>query len=268
MSNNIQVLVAAMHQTDTSLIQRMNLQTDALIGNQCDRCSDELYSFGNKHYVYFNRAERGVGLNRNITLLHAGDGIVTFADEDMKFVDGYESIIQSAFEQLPKADAIVFNIETIGNNMGRRVNQKSKRIRIWNALNYGAARISAKASVLRRENITFHTCFGGGTIYSSGEDTLFIVDMLKRGLKLYTYPACIASVDQTSSTWFTGYNAKYLHDKGAFFAAMSKRLAKLLCLQDLIRHSYLYKHANLTFIKAYKIMKSGINHFKTLKEYS
>lgn len=30
------------------------------------------------------------------------------------------------------------------------------------------------------KNIKFTTCFGGGTIYSAGEDSMFIWDMLKK----------------------------------------------------------------------------------------
>ena len=33
----LQVLVAAMNQRDHALPEQMNLQSDALIGNQCDR---------------------------------------------------------------------------------------------------------------------------------------------------------------------------------------------------------------------------------------
>lgn len=264
---NVQVLVAAMHQTDHTLIDKMHITSDALIGNQCDRCSTDEFKIQGRNYVYFNREDRGVGLNRNITLLHAGDGIITFADDDMVFVDGYEEIIKKAFSDMPKADVLVFNIQTIGKNMGRKMNAKVKRLHFYNALNYGAARVSARADSIRRENITFHSCFGGGTIYSCGEDTLLIVDMLKRGLKIYTYPVNIASVDQTTSTWFKGYNKKYLHDKGALFAAVSKRWCRLLCFQDLLRHPYMYRDNNISFCSAYNLMEKGIKSFDSLQIY-
>ncbi|MBS6722753.1 MAG: glycosyltransferase family 2 protein [Clostridiales bacterium] len=267
MRDKVQVLVATMNQRDHSLIEKMNLQTDALIGNQCNKCSDEKFNLNGKEYIYYNRNEKGVGLNRNTTLLRAGNGIVTFADDDMVFVDGYEAIIQKAFQELPTADVIIFNLKTKGFDVGRRQNKKTKRIRFYNALNYGAARISARAVALRRENITFHTCFGGGTNYSCGEDTLFIVDMLKAGLKIYAYPVCIAEVDQTSSSWFQGYNEKYLHDKGALFRAISRKWAVLLYVQDLIRHPYLLRETKLNYNKALRLMIKGGHNFLDLKKY-
>lgn len=266
-SINVQVLVATMHQSNHALLEQMHIETDALVGNQCDRCSNDEFEINGRKCVYFNRTDRGVGLNRNVTLYHAGDGIIAFADDDMIFVDGYEKIIKKAFLDIPDADAFVFNIHTIGKDMGRKVNKKIKRLHFYNALNYGTARLSVLANSIRRENITFHTSFGGGTKYSCGEDTLFIVDMLKHGLKIYAYPAYIASVDQTASTWFKGYNKKYLHDKGALFAAISKRWCKVLCIQDLIRHTYLYKENGISLIDAYNLMKEGIESFRQLLDY-
>ncbi len=66
----VEVLVAAMHQEDGSLIEKMNIQTDAIVGNQCERCSNEEYAFDGHKAIYYNRPNRGVGLNRNVALLH------------------------------------------------------------------------------------------------------------------------------------------------------------------------------------------------------
>lgn len=262
----LQVLVATMNQSDHSLIRKMNLQSDAIIANQCDQCFDEFYEENGTKIFYVNRPDRGVGKNRNEALLHSEGDILTFADDDMIFSDGYSKNIERAFQELPDADAIIFNIKTKGENMGRRVNTKIKRIHFYNALNYGAARLSVRATSIKKENIFFHTCFGGGTIYSSGEDTLFIMDMLKHRLKIYAYPMCIAEVDQTVSTWFTGYSEKYYYDKGALYRAISKKGALLLGLQALIRHRE-YKKSGLTFREALGQMRMGIKAYDTLRPY-
>lgn len=263
----IQVLVAAMHQNDLSLVKRMNISTDAIIGNQCDYCSDDEQIIEQHKVKYYNRPDRGVGINRNVALAHADADILTFADEDMVFRDDYAAVIQKAFDDLPDADAIVFNIESVGAQTKRRVNRRIKRIRWYNALNYGAARISIRSVPIKRDNIMFHSCFGGGTRYNAGEDVLFVVDMLKHGLHLYTYPVCIAAVDQASSTWFTGYNEKFFHDKGVLFGAISKTWSKFLCIQFLIRHRYTYRDSGIPVSKAYHLMNEGIHSFKSLRSF-
>jgi glycosyltransferase involved in cell wall biosynthesis len=264
----VQVLVASMNQQNISLLEKMNIQTDAIVGNQCDRNEVSHFKFGNRQIDYLSFNERGVGLNRNNALMRATGQICTFADEDMVLVDGYAKLVENAFNEIPDADAIVFNLSVIGGAQNRRQNTKIKRLRIHNALNYGAARLSVRNDSIKRVNICFSRLFGGGSIYTSGEDTLFIADMIKRGLKVYTYPAIIGTVDQRDSTWFSGYNEKYFFDKGALFEAISHRLSPLFSLYTLLRQRYKYKDAKLSFIQAYRLMKIGRKGFRTLEAYN
>lgn len=263
----VQVLVAAMNQNDYSLLDRMNIQTDVIVGNQCDRneITQTVYKDCQVEYLSFN--ERGVGLNRNNALMRAKSEICTFADEDMVFVDGYPKLIEDAFLALPSADAIVFNIRTLGKDIKRRQNTKVKRLRFYNALNYGTARLSVKNDSIKRANICFSRVFGGGALYSSGEDTLFISEMIKKGLKVYAYPVEIGAVDQNDSTWFKGYAEKYLFDKGALYEALSHSLSALLSLYTLIKQRYKYRDAHMTFLQAYRLMKNGRKSFAQLKPY-
>ena len=85
----IQVLVAAMNQKDHSLLEKMNIKSNAIIGNQCDYNSIEKFKYKDYDIVYLNFAEKGVGLNRNNSLMRATGDICLFADDDMI----YESII-------------------------------------------------------------------------------------------------------------------------------------------------------------------------------
>jgi len=106
----VQVLVAAMHQTDHSLLEKMNIQTDVIVGNQCDYDSVERFEYRGRRALYLNFAERGVGLNRNNALMRASGDICLFADDDCVYVNGYEQIILAAYGRHPDADVIVFNM--------------------------------------------------------------------------------------------------------------------------------------------------------------
>ena len=74
----IQVLVATMNQKDHSLIKKMNIKTNAIIGNQCSINSIENFMVGNQEIKYLNFSERGVGLNRNNALMRANADICVF----------------------------------------------------------------------------------------------------------------------------------------------------------------------------------------------
>lgn len=258
---NIQVLVAAMNQTDHSLVEKMNIKTNAIVANQCDINSVEQFEYNKKNIKYLNFAERGVGLNRNNALMRADGDILVFADDDECFFDDYNDIILRAYSEIPDADAIVFNIVTKGQDIGRREIKKVSRLNIFNALNFGTARLTVKNSSIKRANINFHRNFGGGTEYSSGEDTLFLCDLLKNKLKVYAYPAFIATVDQTDSTWFDGYNERFFFDKGALFAAISKRYGRFMCSVLLIKKKRFFDKNSITFKQGLKLSAIGRHCF-------
>lgn len=266
-SEKIQVVVATMHQKDFSKIEKMKINSDVVFANQADKTAYEEFFFKGFKAQMISTDTRGVGINRNLGLQYANQDILLIADDDMVYAENYAETVKKAFTELPDADAIIFNIKTIGADMGRRKNNKISRVRIYNCLNYGAARIAVKRSSLIKKRIFFSTCFGGGTMYSSGEDSLFVCDMLRNGFRIYTYPATIASVDQTSSTWFNGYNEKFIYDKGAFFGAAFGKNAPLMCLQYIIRHKKICDSANLSLKKAFALMLKGAKNYKKLQKY-
>lgn len=247
----IQVLVAAMHQEDHFLLQKMNIQSDVIVGNQCDRNSVETFEYNGYKATYLNFAERGVGLNRNNVLMRANGDICLFADDDMEYVDNYSDIVKGVFKQIPDADVIVFNLtEEVPT---RYVIKKTERVGYLNYLRYGTARVAFKLKSVRENGIYFNQCFGGGTEHCHGEDNIFLTDCLKAGLKIYAVPKTIAKLtEERKSTWNSGYDEKYLSDQGALYRAISRRWCWLLCLQDAIRRAN--RDYRMSWIKAYRIM--------------
>ena len=249
----IQVLVATMHQTDHSLLEKMNLQTDVIVGNQCDRNEIEEFEWNGHQIKYLNFAERGVGLNRNNALMRADGDICLFADDDMEYVDGYADKIEAAFRDHPKADVIVFNL--IEKDSGRKQIAKASRVGYLNYLRYGTARVAFRLKPVKAQGIYFNQCFGGGTEHAHGEDNLFLTACLNKGLKIYAVPVEIAELkDERPSSWNAGYDDKYLADQGVLYKTISRRWWRLLCLQDAIRRHGSYKRS---IMSSYKLMTKG-----------
>lgn len=247
----IQVLVATMNQTDHSLIEKMNIRTDAIVGNQCDRNSVETFELNNKTVTYYNFAERGVGLNRNNTLMRATADVCLFADDDMVYEDNYAETVENAFAENPQADVLVFNL--IENVPTRKLITKKTKVGYLNYLRYGTARVAVRLDSVKKYGIYFNQCFGGGTEHCHGEDNLFLNSCLKNGLKIVAIPKYIATLtEERESSWNNGYGEKYLKDQGALYRAISRRLWRLLCLQDALRRGRRDYH--LSWYRAYQIM--------------
>lgn len=253
----VEVLVATMHQNDHSLVERMNIQTDAIIINQCDRNQFEEIEYKGRKIKFLSFSERGVGLSRNNALMRATGDICLFADDDVKYDDGYEEKIIQAFKKTPKADIILFNVPSKNKERPTYIIPKKSRVRFYNSLRYGAVKIAIKREKLFQANVFFSLLFGGGAKYSAGEDSLFVAECIRKGLRVFANTERIGYVTQENSTWFRGHDDKFFYDKGVFFACLSKKWAKALCLQFVIRHKKMWKES-YSFSEVYGIMKKGI----------
>ena len=254
----VQVLVATMNQNDYSLLDRMNIQTDAIVGNQCDKneIADIEYKGHNVKWLSF--AERGVGLNRNNTLMRANADVVMFTDDDMILVDDYDTIIKEAYEAVPDADVIIFDL--IYPNNPRKPIVKVERLTAVKCMRFGAARITAKLTSLHINGISFNLLFGGGAKFSSGEDSLFLMDCLRKGLKIYSYPIVIARLIERESTWFKGYNEKYFFDKGVLFSLLYPNLCNIYALIHCVRQRKRYREYGM--LRSYQQIQKGILYRK------
>ena len=263
--SNVEVLVACMQQSDDSLYKKMNLQTNAVLANQCDFYGYDEYTQENGSTVKLvSTNDRGVGKNRNIALLNATGEYLLCSDEDMIYIDGYEKIVEDAFKKFPKADIIVFNLEYLNRfTQARKSTTKCKRVRFWNSMRYGTARVAMRKSSINKANIWFSTLYGGGAKYSSGEDSLFIREAMRKGLKIYTIPIVIAKVKQEKSSWFNGYTDKFFVDKGILLANAFPKMCYLLIYYfafNLRNASDEYGYAKIV-----SLMKKGIKSFKKTK---
>ncbi len=254
--SKLQVLLSCMHEKSPETIyRRMNLQSDSIIVNQCDDFGYQSKKIKGKQCLFISCPERGVGLSRNTALMRSDAEIAVFADDDEVFVDGYEQKIIGEFDKHPEADAIVFNVENDDKARPMYQNTNFKRLRFYNSLRYGTVRLAVRVDKIKQNNINFSLLFGGGAKYSNGEDSIFITDILKSGLKLYASPIKIADLEAGDSTWFKGYNKKFFVDRGVLFRRLSRFLAPVLILRFAIKERAKYQD-QMSFKQALSYMLS------------
>lgn len=256
----IQVLVSTMHQTDYSLLEKMNIQTDAIVVNQCDKNEIEEFEFNGHKIKWFSLNERGVGLSRNTAFMRADADIVLFADDDVVYADGYEDNIIQFFESNPKISVAVFNFKSLNPNRPEHIDTKNKKLNWANCLKYGAFRIAVRREAVLKKNINYSLLFGGGAPHQAGEDNLFITNCLQKGLKGMASSALLGTVKQEESTWFKGYNEKYYIDRGVLFASMYGKWSKFVIL--LFEFKSICKPNSIGLIKRLKFEFKGVENFK------
>lgn len=241
-------------------LKKINIQSDVIIGNQCGSYGVERTQFGEHHVLVINTNEKGVGLNRNNAWMRTTADVVLFADDDMRYYDGYKEKVIDLFNRNPKADVIIFNIDEEKQSRKRRRNVNSFYTR---EIGYGAVRIAIRRYKAQMHGISFNTHFGGGTEFCRGEDTLFLASCVREKLKILVVPESIAILtEERESTWFQGYNAKYNFDTGVLLGASK---VKAPILRILI--SNMLKKRKLPasdFWARCKSIRQGIRYYKGL----
>lgn len=248
----LEILLSVLNLKNKNL-DNMNIKSDCTVVNQCDKNSYEDY----KNFKIYSYDEIGLSNSRNRGLEHVKNDIILLSDDDVVYKDCYEELILSEFELNPKADIIVFNIDSPNRTI--KLNKKNKKLHFFNILRYTSTRIAFRRKSIEKKNIKFNTLFGAGAKYTHGEDTLFLITALKNHLRIYSSTKNIATVYQSESTWFDGYTEKYFFDKGALFTAINRKLRFVLISQYLVRHKEVLN--KISFFKAFRIMVEGSREY-------
>lgn len=256
----LQLLVSAVNEEVQTLAERMNIRTDAWIVNQCDRFGYQEYEYRGRTIRCLSMAERGVGLSRNTALMRADEDILLFSDEDLVYEDDYEKKVLQAFEQHPEAQVITFNFE-VDERRRTYYNETGHWVHWYNYGRYPAYAIAVRKDAVWKANVTYSLLYGGGAKYSNGEDSLFLHDCLKKGLRIYADTALLGREVYRESTWFSGYHEKFFLDRGVLYHDLYGCMAKPFS----IRFLWSNRKEMLTtmdFRSAYRLMKQGIREGK------
>lgn len=256
----LETLVSGVRQNVSELAEKMNLQSDAIIINQCEENSYLEYEHRGYRIKGYSFAEKGVGLSRNNALLRATADIVLFSDEDIVYHEGYAEEILQAFEQHPKADILLFNMEVEADRATYHI-EKEHRVRFYNSGRYPTYSFAVRREKLHKANVTFSLLFGGGAKYSNGEDSLFLLECLKKGMKVYALPIEIGKEVPRPSTWFHGYTEKFFFDRGVLYYHLYGRLRHLMALRFLAAHGKIMCQ-DIPRREAYKLMRAGMKEAK------
>lgn len=229
-----EILCVTMHQKDFSKIQQMNIHSDVLFANQADRTCLEEIEFEGHRARMITTDTRGVGVNRNMALQYARGEICLFADDDVTYDDDMESRVLAEFEAHPDASIMIFHLTSDSERKLEKYSKTKKCCR-FGRMPWGAVRIAFRLSAVRKANLWFTTLFGGGAMFPSGEDSLWLTEARRKGLTMYVSKETIGTVSFQTSTWFTGYDERFFYGKGAYCEAAHKRFCQIWCLYYLFR---------------------------------
>ena len=255
----LELLVSCVAKNVHELVKTMNIESDAVIVNQKSEYAFDEFENGGKHIKALSMQEKGVGLSRTTALQRASADVVLFSDEDIVYETGYSEKVLKAFEDNPKADIILFNVFVEEDRRTYWIDS-AKRVHWWNCGRYPAYSIAARTRCLHEVGLTYHLWFGGGALYSCGEDSLFLNEALKKGLKIMAVPITIGKevtrAEGEASTWFSGYNKKFFYDRGVLYHYLYGSLAPVMTFRFLKKNKGTMCR-EISYSEARKLMKQG-----------
>lgn len=258
-----EILCVTMHQKDFSKIREMNIHSDVVFANQADYTAFEEYDFEGHQARMVTTDTRGVGVNRNMALMYAKGDICLFADDDVVYADDVETRILAEFSAHPDADIIVFHFDTVSGKKQRQYSKTKKWSRLYR-LPWGSVRIAFRLEKVRKANLWFTTLFGGGCMFPSGEDSMWLTEAKRKGLTFYVSKETIGKISYEESCWFTGYDEKYYFGQGAYYQAVRPKTFALWMIYSVVRT---YSHRELSVKEKLKWIRNGSEGYRKMIPY-
>lgn len=212
---SLEVLISCMYDDGYAVLKRTNIQSDAIVINQCDYNSVEVFTIINKlgkscRIKYINTTERGLSKSRNMAIRNSNADICLLCDDDEVLDDDYVEKIVSVYSNNPDYDLVAFKFR----NLVKNYSDKSHKIGLWQCARVSSVQISFKRSELILSNL-FREDMGAGSGNGAGEENKFLVELWKNKVRMFFVPIEIGTLlENSNSSWFFGYTSKYHRDRG------------------------------------------------------
>lgn len=255
-----EILLSCMSENTPQLVKDINLNSNAVIVSQCDKVGYKEFTHGNHTVKVLYSDQVGLTKSRNKAIEKASADICLLCDDDEYLYDNYQQLIIHAFEECPHADIIIFKIC----GLEKKFKNKKYKLRYIDLFRVASVQISFQRKRILSAGILFDESLGAGTGNGAEEELKFLMECRKKKIAIYYYPIEIASLRESTSTWFEVYGENFFVQRGKTTRyILGIFLAEIYGVYYLIAKYPMYKK-DITFKNAFKALHRGIydNRFK------
>lgn len=207
----IEILLSCMFLSDSEeIIKRSHITSDTVIINQCDEENYKEENICNALIRTFSVTDRGLTKSRNLAISKSQADICIICDDDEIFNEGYEKAVSSAYDALPDADTIIFDMVDRPLKWGDSI----KKLSYIDLMSVSSWQITFRREKLLASGVLFDENMGAGSGNGAEEEFRFLTQCRKAKLRIYHYPFRLASVAQSQSTWFRGFDEEFFINRG------------------------------------------------------
>ncbi|UPK49062.1 glycosyltransferase family 2 protein [Bacillus sp. H8-1] len=260
----VEMLVSTMNQKDSSLLAKMNISGKSTVINQITDEKIQAFKDINEEEIKFiSLKDRGLSKSRNMALNNATAEICVVCDDDMEYPTDYERIILKHYIDNPDVDIIIFQVQKEDGSFYKKYKNKKRMLNLLSIMKVSSVEITFRRESIIKAGIKYNELFGAGSKFFMGEESIFLSQCIKAGLKVLYVPEIIGKLSDSESTWFRGYDKEYFMVKGACFYAMGPKFYFILILQFAMRKHKFYKET-VSLLNAINFMIKGKKEYKRL----
>ena len=183
---------------------------------------------------YVHLPGTGVSRSRNEVLEIARGRLVLFADDDIEVhLDGVRALARSFDVDPTLALAMGQAVDETG-ALRKRYPRRAGDLRVWNSAKAGTIEMMVRRQAVIASGVRFDERFGAGATHHLGDEYIFIVDLLRAGLRCRFFPVVIASHPAESSGSTSGSSSD-VAARAAVFERVFGRWAPMWKLLFLLR---------------------------------
>ena len=183
-----QFLISTMNSKFDPDRSRLNAAQCVVI-NQVEECrltDAEIWaaSLRSKGGLAINVVERGLSRSRNKAIAAAKADICVIADDDLMFDGDADARIEALFAENPNVDVITFQARDGGGRPLKRYRKSGHAHSLLTAFNIISFEIAFRRTSVINSGVLFDERFGLGAKFVSGEENIFVADLVRAGLNV------------------------------------------------------------------------------------
>lgn len=230
---------------------------DYLVINQLDENTERQDPDCNNIFSY---KEKGLSKSRNKALEKTTADICLISDDDTTFCNDTYEIIVTAFNENPLADIITFQTNTPQGTPFKKYHPKKRWLNSLSAMRVTSFEIAFRTKSIATAGLRFDENFGLCAYFPTGEENIFLLDALRKGLKILYIPAPIV-IHSEKSSGGNFNDTNLVKAKGAMLYRMFGQWSYLLSLFFSIKKCCL---SEFNVFRFYYLMLEGIKEYKAI----
>ncbi len=167
-----------------------------------------------KDFTVIPTPTRGLSVNRNLALEASSAPLLLLGDDDIIYTEEYLLRVIDSFNRYPDIDFICFRYHSENHPVVHPAEERHLSTPPWWLISFCMA---FRRSAMEKTGVRFDERFGIGAEFPSAEESVFLNDLLRKGIKAMYLPLTVAEHPGATTVMKTETMPDFISAKAAAF---------------------------------------------------